>query len=638
MRRRPLASAANVNVADVRLYGATTATDVGPLTREKRPDPRIIAPHRHSSFSFCLIPAKIHPSRRIFFIADTFPMNRSNPLPPAFRAIALAFVTLSTVDAAEDKIQFNRDIRPILSENCFACHGLDAKKREAKLRLDSAEGAFKPNDDGDLAIKPGDLAKSGLWERINSTDKDDVMPPPKSHKTLTAAQRATIKRWIEQGAPYQKHWAFEAPVRPELPAISTPPGNPVDAFILARLEKEALKPSPEADRQTLLRRVTFDLTGLPPTLSEVDAFLRDTSPNAYEKVVDRLLASPRYGEQMAHHWLDQARYGDTHGLHLDNERSMWPYRDWVIGAYNRDLPFNEFTIEQIAGDLLPNATRDQLIATGFDRCNVTTSEGGSIEAECVFRYALDRTTTMMNTWLGLTGQCAVCHDHKFDPISQKELYQMYAFFHSAADPAMDGNKLLTPPVLKLASPDEEKKLTEFETKISAVRKRLDAELAKVEYTDPGTLDPPPQPGESEAIWLDDNFPAGAIPQSNQKGRPAQWITAAEGPVFSGKRSLKHSDAGLVQDYYSGGAAPLEVPPSGEFFAYVYLDPTNTPKAIMLQFHKGGWLHRAVWGDYEAIQFGAPGTTEKVNMGALPDTGNWTRLEVDAAKIGLKPAI
>jgi mono/diheme cytochrome c family protein len=563
-------------------------------------------------------------------------MNRPTPLQPAFQAFALAFLALSTVGAAEDRMQFNRDIRPILSENCFACHGRDAKKREAKLRLDIAEGPFKPNDDGDIAITPGDLAKSEVWERINSTDKDDMMPPPKSHKTLTAAQRITIKRWIEQGAPYQKHWAFERPVRPALPGSPTSSGNPIDAFILSRLQKEALQPSPEADRQTLLRRVTFDLTGLPPTLAEVDAFLADTSPDAYEKVVDRLLASPRYGEQMAHHWLDQARYGDTHGLHLDNERSMWPYRDWVINAYNRDLPFNEFTIEQIAGDLLPNATQDQLVATGFDRCNVTTSEGGSIDAEYIFRYALDRTTTMMNTWLGLTGQCAVCHDHKFDPISQKELYQMYAFFHSAADPAMDGNKLLTPPILKLATPDEQKKLTEFETKISAVQKRLDAELAKVDYTDPGALQPPPPLEESETVWVDDDFPAGAKPESNHKGQSAQWVTAAEGPVFSGARSLKHSDTGLEQDYYSGGAAPLEVPPGGEFFAYVYLDPADTPKAVMLQFHKGGWLHRAVWGDYEAIQFGKPGTTEKVNMGALPDTGNWTRLEVDAAKIGLKP--
>ena len=421
-----------------------------------------------------------------------------------------------------------------------------------------------------------------------------------------------------------------------MPANSNPSGNPIDAFILARLQKEGLKLSPEADRQTLLRRVTFDLTGLPPTIAEVDAFLADTAPNAYEKVVDRLLASPRYGEQMAHHWLDQARYGDTHGLHLDNERSMWPYRDWVINAYNRDLPFDEFTIEQIAGDLLPNPTQDQLVATGFDRCNVTTSEGGSIDAEYVFRYAVDRATTTMNTWLGLTGQCAVCHDHKFDPISQKEFYQIYAFFHSAADPPMDGNKLLTPPVLKLATAAEQKTLTEFETKISAARKRLNAELAKVEYTDPGTLQPPPPLEESETVWVDDDFPAGAKPESNHKGQTAQWVTAAEGPVFSGQRSLKHTDRGLVQDYYSGGAAPLEVPPSGEFFAYVYLDPADTPKAIMLQFHKGGWLHRAVWGDYEAIQFGKPGTTEKVNMGALPDTGNWTRLEVDAAKIGLKP--
>jgi len=551
-------------------------------------------------------------------------------------SIVIAFLAAASANAAEEKLQFNRDIRPILSENCFACHGLDAKKREAKLRLDVAEGAFKANEDGAFPIAAGNLDKSEVWERINSTDKDDMMPPPKSHKTLTAAQRDTIKRWILQGAPYQKHWAFERPQRPAEPGVSKPGGNPIDAFILARLEKEGLKPSPEADRETLLRRVTFDLTGLPPTTAEVDAFLADKTPDAYEKAVDRLLASPRYGEQMAHHWLDQARYGDTHGLHLDNERSMWPYRDWVINAYNRDLPFDEFTIEQIAGDLLPNATQDQLIATGFNRCNVTTSEGGSIDAEYVFRYALDRTTTTMNTWLGLTGQCAVCHDHKFDPISQKELYQMYAFFHSAADPAMDGNKLLTPPVLKLANSEEQRKLTDYETKISSLQKRLDAEVAKVEYTDPATIEPAPPKEEKEFVWLDDDFPPGAKPQSNHPGQNAQWVTAAEGPVFSGNRALKHSDTGLVQDYYTGGAAPLEVPAAGEFFANVFLDPADPPKAIMLQFHKDGWMHRAVWGDYDVIQFGKPGTTEKVNMGPVPDAGKWTRLEVDAVKIGLKP--
>lgn len=563
-------------------------------------------------------------------------MPRRFPSSLALLALTLP-LSVATALRAEDNVQFNRDIRPIFSDTCFACHGFDAKKREAKLRLDTEEGATKPNDDGDIAITPGDLSKSEAWQRIISTDKDEMMPPPKAHKTLTAAQKETIKRWIEQGAHYQKHWAFEAPVKPAIPDVGNPKSeirNPIDAFIQQRLAKEGLKPSPESDRETLIRRVTFDLTGLPPTPAEVDAFVADKSPDAYEKVVARLLASPHYGEHMAHYWLDQARYGDTHGLHLDNERSMWPYRDWVINAYNRNLPFDQFTIEQLAGDLLPNATREQIIASGFNRCNVTTSEGGSIDAEYVFRYAVDRTATTVNTWLGLTAQCAVCHDHKFDPISQKEFYQLYAFFHSAADPAMDGNKLLTPPILKLTTPEQATKLADYETKIASTQKEINEALAKVEYSDPATAEPRPPIEELETVWLDDDFPAGAKPQA--AGDPAKWITADEGPVFSGKRALKRTGKGMVQDYYSGGASPLDAPPDGKLFAYVYLDPADPPKSVMLQFHKGDWSHRAVWGDYDAIQFGQVNTPERVNMGALPNTGIWTRLEVDAEKVGLKP--
>ena len=543
-----------------------------------------------------------------------FPPLSQNRYAQAF-ATSLFIVSSAHVLAADgEKLQFNRDIRPILSDNCFACHGFDSKKREAKLRLDTAEGATKPNDDGDIAITPGDLSKSEVWQRIISTDKDDMMPPPKAHKTLTAAQKETIKHWIEQGAPYQKHWAFEAPVKPPVPNIGTPKSeirNPIDAFIQQRLTQEGLTPAPEADRETLLRRVTFDLTGLPPTPAEVDAFLADKSPDAYDKAVDRLLANRHYGEHMAHYWLDQARYGDTHGLHLDNERSMWPYRDWVIEAYNRNLPFDQFTIDQLAGDLLPNATREQVIASGFNRCNVTTSEGGSIDAEYIFRYAVDRTATTVNTWLGLTAQCAVCHDHKFDPISQKEFYQLYAFFHSAADPAMDGNKLLTPPILKLTTPEQATKLADYETKITATQKEINEALTKVEYTDPATTEPRTPIEELETVWLDDDFPAGAKPQV--AGDPVKWVTADEGPVFSGKRALKRTGKGMVQDYYAGGAGPLEVPPDGKFFAYVYLDPANPPKSVMLQFHKGDWSHRAVWGDYDAIQFGAANTAERVNI-------------------------
>jgi hypothetical protein len=357
-----------------------------------------------------------------------------------------------------EKLDFNQHIRPILSDNCFACHGFDAKHRKADLRLDVPEGAFAVND-GVQAIRPGDPAASALIQRILTQDEDEIMPPPDSHKKLTSQQIAVLKQWVTEGATYRKHWAFEAPVKFPTPAADTVE-NEVDAFIQDRLKKEGLKPAPPATKPEQLRRVTLDLTGLPPTLAEVDAFLADTSDGAYERVVDRLLHSVRYGEHMARYWLDAARYADTHGLHLDNERSMWPYRDWVVRAFNDNLPFDQFTTWQLAGDLLPGATLDQQIASGFNRCNVTTSEGGSIGEEWIFRYAVDRTETTMSVWLGLTAGCAVCHDHKFDPISQKEFYQMYAFFNSAADPAMDGNILLTPPILRLATDQQKKSIAD----------------------------------------------------------------------------------------------------------------------------------------------------------------------------------
>ncbi|WP_265595526.1 DUF1549 domain-containing protein [Verrucomicrobium sp. BvORR106] len=381
-----------------------------------------------------------------------------------------------------EKISFNHDVRPIFSDKCFACHGTDAKHREAGLRLDTPEGAYQ-NNDGVIAITPGDLKKSEAWLRIITDDEDDVMPPPKSHKTLSKAEKDLIRRWIEQGAGYEKHWSFEPPVKVSPPPVKAKERvrNPIDAFLFSKLDQLGLAPSPEADKATLIRRATLAITGLPPTPEEVDAFLADASPDAYKVLVDRLLDSRRFGEHMAHWWLDLARYGDTHGLHLDNERSIWLYRDWVIGAFNRNLPFDRFTIEQLAGDQLPDATNEQKIASGFNRCNVTTSEGGAIGAEFLFRYALDRTATTAQTWLGLTVQCAACHDHKFDPISQKEVYQLYAFFNSTADPAMDGNKMLTEPVLKNGSPEQMRQLTELGTQIAAAQKKLTEAVASVDY-------------------------------------------------------------------------------------------------------------------------------------------------------------
>lgn len=537
--------------------------------------------------------------------------------------------------AVPEKIEFNAHIRPILSNKCFACHGFDPKTREADLRLDTFEGATA-GESGTAAIVPGNLDASELWRRINSDDEDERMPPADSHRSLSADEIALLKAWIEQGAVYQKHWSFEPPVQhdpPVLTGVSFPIRNPIDAFVGQRLQQLGLTMSAEADRPTLIRRVAFALTGLPPTLAEIDTFLNDPAPDAYEKLVDRYLASPRYGEEMATHWLDVARYADTHGMHLDNERQMWAYRDWVIQAFNRNEPFDRFTIEQLAGDLLPNATNEQLVATGFNRCNVTSSEGGSIDDELIFRYSVDRASTTAEAWLGVTAGCAACHDHKFDPITQREFYSFYAFFHSAADPAMDGNALLTQPVVKLDRPDMRSKLQELSEEIASRQRELDEQAAKTAYDDPADAASTDQPTATNTLWLEDEFPIGANVQT--AGPATTFVTASqENQVRSGIRSLKRTANGLGQDFYNSGAAPLTIPAEATLFAHVYLDPQHPPKAIMVQFHKGDWNRRVVWGDYNAIPFGTPNTVQKIDMGPLPATGEWVRLEFSAEKLQL----
>lgn len=527
----------------------------------------------------------------------------------------------ATAALGEELVSFNRDVRPILSDNCFACHGFDEKHREAKLRLDI------PGTD---SIVAGDVQKSELWHRIISDDPDEIMPPPKHNKTLSAAQKTTLKKWIEQGAEYEEHWSF---IAPERPADVGQAGKGIDFFLENRLKKEGLNFSAEADKQTLIRRATLDLTGLPPTLAEVDKFVADDSAEAFEKLIDELQSRETYGEHMARYWLDLARYADTHGLHLDNERSMWPYRDWVVRALNDNLPFDEFTRWQLAGDLLEDPTQDQLIASGFNRCNVSTSEGGSINEEWVYRYAVDRTSTAVEVWMGLTAGCAVCHDHKFDPISAKDFYSMYAFFHSAADPAMDGNKIDTPPILKLTSPEDKLKLKEFETKIAAVDAKMKVAISKIEYTDPASLTPPPETRKTETVWFEDSFPKGTKPGST--GNPLKIVTKADGEIFSGGAALKRSAKGSAQDFFSGGAS-FTVPKNGKIFVNCFIDPTDPPAQIMVQFHTGGWKHRATWGEQGKIGFGKPGTNENRRIGDLPKSGEWVRLEFNAATIGLTP--
>ncbi|MEM7311581.1 MAG: PSD1 and planctomycete cytochrome C domain-containing protein [Planctomycetota bacterium] len=543
-----------------------------------------------------------------------------------FRFVFFSVIGLATSLVAAEPVSFSRQIRPILSEHCFACHGPDEENREADLRLDERSSAFESG-----AIVPNSLDDSELWQRVTSDDEDTRMPPP-GHKRLDAAELELLRNWIESGGEYEQHWAFVAPKKTTLPIIGL--DNPIDAFIQHGVTQAGLRVPAVADKATLIRRVTLDLTGLPPTSEEVARFLNDKSDSAYKTLVDGLLDRVTYGEHMARYWLDLARYADTHGLHLDNERSMWPFRDWVVRAFADNLPFDDFTRWQIAGDLLNNPTQDQLIASGFNRCNVSTGEGGSINEEWIFRYAVDRTSTTAEVWMGLTAGCAVCHDHKFDPISAKEFYSMYAFFHSAADPAMDGNRIDTPPIIKLYSDEDKGRLKEIETQSAKIDDELNTRLADFKYDDPALLETPPSPERTTTIWFEDDFPANAKVQDS--GGKTKFVSKSysAAQIFSGERALERTANGLGQDFYHAGAAPISVPRDASVFVHCYLDKDNPPETIMIQFHTDGWRHRAVWGAEKKIDFGKSGTTEKHLMGDLPETGKWVRLDVPAAKMGL----
>ncbi|HTN77629.1 MAG TPA: PSD1 and planctomycete cytochrome C domain-containing protein [Pirellulaceae bacterium] len=405
--------------------------------------------------------------------------------------LLLVGVVTSAWAAEPTKIDFDRQIRPILSNHCYRCHGPDAGERQAEFRLDQRDSAIAAAESGAFPIAPGNAAKSELLARINHADADVVMPPPAINKPLTAAQKELLTRWIEAGAPYSQHWAFVPPQRPALPAVkkSDWPQNPVDHFILARLESEQLAPSAPAERTALIRRVTFDLTGLPPTAAEIAAFLADDSPRAYEKVVDRLLNSPHYGERLAVDWLDAARFADTHGYHIDSGRDMSRWREWVIDSFNQNLPFDRFTVEQLAGDLLPDATLEQKVASGFNRNHMINFEGGASPQEYHNAYIVDRVSTTSTVWLGLTMACAQCHDHKYDPLSQKEFYQFYSFFYNVPENGLDGSKGNAAPLVKAPTRSQQEataKLTasikELEAQLAADRPELAAEQAAWEST------------------------------------------------------------------------------------------------------------------------------------------------------------
>ena len=372
---------------------------------------------------------------------------------------------------AEELVDFNRDIRPILAENCFFCHGQDANKRQAELRLDIRELALQS-----VAFVPGNAADSSLVSRIHSTDADEQMPPPKSNRKLSIDQKRLLVKWVDQGATYSNHWAFVAPVRPEPPKVlkSDWPRNPVDHFVLSKLEAEGLTPSPEADRATLIRRLYIDLIGLPPTPSQVDAFVADKDAKSYEKLVDQLLANEHYGERMALGWLDAARYADSNGFQQDGDTWQWIWRDWVVRAFNDNLPFDQFTIWQLAGDLLPNATNDQKIASGFNRNHLLNGEGGAIAEEQRFVVLFDRIDTTATTWLGLTMACAQCHDHKYDPVTQVDYYSLLDAFNRVPEtgvPQFFSSRIrVAAPFIELPTEENKLKFAEFESQIVSLEK------------------------------------------------------------------------------------------------------------------------------------------------------------------------
>jgi mono/diheme cytochrome c family protein len=556
---------------------------------------------------------------------------------PAARGADGPSLSLEDAKTKSRPVNFAREVRSILSDNCFACHGPDDKTRKAGLRLDTKDGAFAKLKSGGVAIVAGKPDESDLIFRLESDDPELKMPPRKSGKKLTDQQIDLLRRWVEEGAAWTTHWAFEPPHKTDLPPVKNTAWarNPVDRFILARLEAEGLEPAAETEPTTLIRRVYLDLTGLPPTPSEVDAFLADRSGDAYEKVVDRLLDSPRYGEHMARFWLDAARYGDTHGLHLDNYREIWPYRDWVIKAFRDNKPFDQFVVEQLAGDLLPNPSLDQLVATGYNRCHVSTSEGGSIEEEVYVRNVVDQVDTNGTVFLGLTIGCARCHDHKYDPVRTKDYYQLFAFFNNIDGPALDGNAAQWAPIAKVPSPDQKAALDLADKKIAALRQTITAEVTRAA----AAYDAKADAGQGEFVerqdfvWIDDALPPGASPQGDG---PWQFVARPDHPVHSGQTSLHVSAKGLKQRFFDNAARKLKLGEGDTLFAHVYLDPLEPPREIMLQWHTGGaWSHRAYWGE-NLIPWGKDGTPERLRAGDLPVTGKWVRLEINAKRLGLKP--
>ena len=553
-----------------------------------------------------------------------------------------AILTLLIVKPAcceDGPISFNRDIRPILSDNCYACHGPDAKQRKAKLRFDRREGVFSPPS-GSPVIFPGDPDKSVMVFRITHPNDDVRMPPPDQKRQLTQEQIALLSRWIEQGATWERHWVYTPPRRPAIPNIKnrTWAQNEIDSFVQSRLEAEGLKPSPEAEKRVLIRRLSFDLTGLPPSPAAAEDFVQDESPKAYENLVDRLLRSPSYGERMAMNWLDLVRYADTSGYHADENISVWPYRDYVIRAFNDNMSFDRFTRENLAGDLLPNATPEQQVSSAFNRLNQTTSEGGAQAKEYLAIYAADRVRAVSTVWMGATMGCAQCHDHKFDPYTTKDFYSLAAFFADVKEPGVYRGRSKWEPVVMLPSEEQQAKLQEIDAQLGRLQGRYESPSPELE-ADRRTWE-----GETLS-HLDSSAPADLVlidDEENHGGKTiGEWrfVGQADGPVLSGKHARIQStkEDKTIQHGFDRSTRKTRLMAGDTFFATVWMDPVNPPQTLMLQWNDGNWEHRAFWGQ-DKVSYGGIGedTPGHRPMGALPAVGEWSRLEVNPGRVGLRP--
>jgi len=553
-------------------------------------------------------------------------------------AAAVAVATLSGLtplaSASDDTPSFNRDIRPILSR-CIACHGPDAAARAADLDLSDRDDATRDRRRGP-AIAPGDPDASSLLARITSHDPDLVMPPPGAGEPISADELATLRAWIGAGATYEKHWAWVAPDR----STTTPDAGgdwarrDLDRFVAARHAELGLTPSPEADLATLARRASLDLTGLPPTIEDLDALLTDPAPDAYDRYVDRLLDSPAFGERWARVWLDVARYADTKGYEADRRRTMWPWRDWVIRAFNADLPYDRFTIAQLAGDLLPGGTDDDVLATAFHRNTMTNDEGGTRDEEYRMAAVIDRTNTTLGAWMGLTAECSVCHDHKYDPLTSPEYYQVLAFLNTTQDADRNDER----PLLRWLAAEDRAARAAKSRERAALDERRDRLVAEA-FAAAGERDATPLPPDVIPI-LGDQRPPGATPLDEIVAGDFPWDASVPPPPGWLRSRISRAKPDAVRQHHFNDLAPsaqIEVADGDRLGAWVRLDPANPPAEVMVQVHAttGAWEHRAYWGE-NLNSWGVDGTASRRRIGDLPAAGAWVRLEWNASDIGLEP--